>query len=100
MKFRNFFRHTAGHAQAPISLTSSQVFDSVSCLLMNVVCYFFPSQEAISVPWKSLPRRVSKLYLAMRGMIFGLLICFYGYPRMFIFIEHFYYMLPTMKSNC
>lgn len=35
--------------------------DSVECLLE------YPSfEEAISVPWKSLPRRVSKLYLAMR----------------------------------
>lgn len=29
----------------------------------------FPLQEAISVPWRALPRRVSKLYFAMRGML-------------------------------
>ncbi|KAI3455058.1 hypothetical protein Pfo_011721 [Paulownia fortunei] len=35
--------------------------EAVECLLE------YPSfEEAISVPWKSLPRRVSKLYLAMR----------------------------------
>lgn len=31
----------------------------------------FPFQEAVSVPWKLIPRRTAKLYFAMRG--FGLL---------------------------
>lgn len=33
------------------------------------MCVILSLQEAISVPWTSLPRKVSKLYFAMRGLL-------------------------------
>ncbi|KAK6123749.1 hypothetical protein DH2020_042504 [Rehmannia glutinosa] len=39
--------------------------DSCGEIFVDLQNYIY-SKEAISVPWKSLPRRVSKLYLAMR----------------------------------
>jgi hypothetical protein len=34
-----------------------------------ITCVILSLQEAILVPWRSLPRKVSKLYFAMRGLL-------------------------------
>ena len=37
-------------------------------IFVSVAISFF-LQDALSVPWRSLPKRMSKLYFAMRGMV-------------------------------
>lgn len=59
-------------------------FRDVSCALM-LLAIFLSFQEAISTPWKSLPRRVSKLYLALRGTQF--LHIFVELSQMVVFIS-------------
>lgn len=50
-------------------LTTADVHPGAYVFFDNNVCAILSLQEAILVPWRSLPKKVSKLYFAMRGLL-------------------------------